>query len=67
MVDTSHMKVQPSCSSCKRQKSGYDPHKRELNTKLHLTMDLHGMPPDFLRYKAHSALSVGVTVVFLGA
>jgi len=24
--------------------SGYKPHKRELNTKLYLTVDAHGMP-----------------------
>jgi transposase len=28
----------------KRRQSGYEPHKRGLNTKLHLAVDAHGMP-----------------------
>ena len=36
-----------SASSSRRGKgwqSGYDPHKRGLNTKIHLAVDAHGMP-----------------------
>ena len=36
-----------SASSCRRGKrwqSGYGPHKRGLNTKIHLAVDAHGMP-----------------------
>ena len=32
------------CSRSKRWESGYDPHKRGLNTKIHLAVDAHGMP-----------------------
>ena len=28
----------------KRRQSGHEPHKRGLNTKLHLAVDAHGMP-----------------------
>ena len=34
----------PSCGRGKRRQSGYEPHKRGLNTKLHLAVDAHGMP-----------------------
>ena len=27
-----------------RRQSGHEPHKRGLNTKLHLAVDAHGMP-----------------------
>ena len=33
-----------SCRRSKRRKSGYGPYKRGLNTKIHLTVDAHGMP-----------------------
>jgi transposase len=33
-----------ACSGRKGRKSGYEPHKRGLNTKLHLAVDAHGMP-----------------------
>ena len=29
---------------CERRQSGHEPHKRGLNTKLHLVVDSHGMP-----------------------
>jgi transposase len=29
---------------CKGRKSGHEPHKRGLNTKLHLAVDAHGLP-----------------------
>ncbi len=32
------------CSRSKGRKSRYEPHKRGLNTKLHLAVDAHGMP-----------------------
>ena len=34
-------------SACRRsggRQSGYEPHKRGLNTKIHLAVDAHGMP-----------------------
>ena len=34
----------PACGRCKRRQSGHEPHKRGLNTKLHLAVDSHGMP-----------------------
>ena len=33
-----------SCSRSKGWESGYDSHKRGLNTKIHLAVDAHGMP-----------------------
>lgn len=33
-----------SCRRCNRGKSGYETHKRGLNTKIHLAVDAHGMP-----------------------
>ena len=29
---------------CERRQSRYEPHKRGLNTKIHLAVDAHGMP-----------------------
>ena len=37
----------PSCGRSKRRKSGNEPHKRGLNTKLHLAVDANGMPVRF--------------------
>ena len=34
----------PPCGGSKGRQSGYEPHKRGLNTKLHLAVDAHGMP-----------------------
>ncbi len=34
----------PPCRWSKRGQPGYEPHKRGLNTKLHLAVDSHGMP-----------------------
>ena len=34
----------PTCGRRKRRQSGHEPHKRGLNTKLHLAVDAHGMP-----------------------
>jgi transposase/tetrahydromethanopterin S-methyltransferase subunit G len=31
-------------SRCEGRESGYEPHKRGLNTKIHLAVDAHGMP-----------------------
>ena len=33
-----------ACFRRKRRQSGYEPHKRGLNTKIHLAVDAHGMP-----------------------
>lgn len=33
----------PPCGGSKGRQSGYEPHKRGLNTKLHLAVDAHGM------------------------
>ena len=33
-----------ACSGSKGRQSGYGPHKRGLNTKLHLAVDAHGLP-----------------------
>ena len=37
----------PPCGGSKGRQSGYEPHKRGLNTKLHLAVDAHGMPIRF--------------------
>src|SRR5574338_281431 len=34
----------PSCRRSQRRQSGYEPHKRGLNTKIHLAVDAFGMP-----------------------
>ena len=34
----------PSCRRRQRRQSGHEPHKRVLNTKLHLAVDAFGMP-----------------------
>ena len=34
----------PPCGRSKRRQSRHEPHKRGLNTKLHLAVDAHGMP-----------------------
>ena len=46
MVDDRCQSYQGSspCRWCPRGKSGNGPHKRGLNTKLHLAVDSHGMP-----------------------
>ena len=36
-----------SRSRCGRRKLGCEPHKRGLNTKLHMAVDSHGMPIRF--------------------
>jgi len=33
-----------TCGGCKGWQSGHEPHKRGLNTKLHLAVDAFGMP-----------------------
>ncbi len=33
-----------SCHWGQGRKSGHEPHKRGLNTKIHLAVDAHGMP-----------------------
>ncbi|WP_281172061.1 IS5 family transposase [Nitratidesulfovibrio termitidis] len=33
-----------SCGRCTRWESGHGPHKRGLNSKIHLAVDAHGMP-----------------------
>jgi transposase len=33
-----------ACGGRKGRKSGHEPHKRGLNTKIHLAVDAHGMP-----------------------
>ena len=33
-----------SCSRCSERQSRYEPHKRGLNTKIHLAVDSSGMP-----------------------
>ncbi|WP_409360246.1 transposase, partial [Desulfovibrio sp. OH1186_COT-070] len=38
------MQSSPTCGRRKRRQSGHEPHKRGLNTKLHLAVDAHGMP-----------------------
>ncbi len=34
----------PTCSGRERRQSGHEPHKRGLNTKIHLAVDANGMP-----------------------
>ena len=34
----------PTCGRRKGWQSGHEPHKRGLNTKVHLAVDAHGMP-----------------------
>ncbi|WP_419866144.1 IS5 family transposase [Nitrosomonas ureae] len=38
MIDASHYKVHPHAAGV-RGKSGHEPHKKGLNTKIHLTVD----------------------------
>ena len=33
-----------ACGGSERRQSGHEPHKRGLNTKIHLAVDAHGMP-----------------------
>ena len=46
MADDRRQSLQGSSSCCRsqRRKSGHEPHKRRLNTKIHLAVDAHGMP-----------------------
>lgn len=44
MIDASHSKVHPHAAGAIRMESGYESHKRRLNTKIHLTVDANGMP-----------------------
>ncbi|MGH7184002.1 MAG: IS5 family transposase [Nitrospiraceae bacterium] len=44
MIDASHAKVHPHAAGAKGGKSGHEPDKRGLNTKIHLAVDAHGMP-----------------------
>ena len=36
-----------TCGGRGRRQSGHEPHKRGLNTKIHLAVDAHGMPVRF--------------------
>ena len=38
------MQSAPTRSGSKRRQSGHEPHKRGLNTKIHLAVDANGMP-----------------------
>ena len=44
MIDASHCKVHPHAAGARGGISGHEPHKRGLNTKIHLAEDVHGMP-----------------------
>lgn len=46
MADDRRQPLQGSPSRCRgqRRQSGHEPHKRGLNTKIHLAVDAHGMP-----------------------
>ena len=44
MIDASHIKVHPHASGSQRREPRYGPHKRGVNTKLHLAVDAHGLP-----------------------
>ena len=44
MIDASHCKAHPPRKWSKRRQPGYEPHKRGINTKLHLAVDSNDMP-----------------------
>ncbi|PIR38567.1 MAG: IS5/IS1182 family transposase [Alphaproteobacteria bacterium CG11_big_fil_rev_8_21_14_0_20_39_49] len=44
MIDASHIKVHPHAAGAKGGNQEMSPHKRGLNTKLHLAVDAFGMP-----------------------
>ena len=48
MINASHCKVHPHAEGALRGQSGHGPHKRGLNTKIHLAVDAHGMPHSVL-------------------
>ncbi len=39
LIDATHCKVHPHAAHIPRRQSGYEPHKRGLNTKLHLAVE----------------------------
>lgn len=44
MIDASHCKVHPHAAGARGRPSGHEPHKRGLNTKIHLAVDAFGLP-----------------------
>ena len=48
-------KSSSSCNRCCRRESRYEPHKRGLNTKIHLAVDANGMPVRILITKGTAA------------
>ena len=44
MIDASYIKAHPHSAGARGRQPGYRPHKRGLNSKLHLAVDAHGMP-----------------------
>ena len=44
MIDTSHCKVQPHTAGAKRGNQEMSRTKGELNTKVHLAVDVNGLP-----------------------
>nr|WP_176488089.1 IS5 family transposase [Candidatus Regiella insecticola] len=44
MIDATHSKVHPHAAGAKGGNQDMEPHKRGLNSKIHLAVDAHGMP-----------------------
>ena len=44
MIGAGHCKMHFTCNRHQRKQSGYGSYKRELNTKGHLAVGVHGMP-----------------------
>jgi len=44
MIDASHVKVRPHATGAVGGNLRHEPHKRGLNSKLHISVDAHGWP-----------------------
>lgn len=66
MIDASHSKAPPHAPGAPRSQSGDGARQRWLNTKIHLVMDVHGMPVRIIVTKAIRADCVKVANLMEG-
>jgi transposase len=48
MIDAKPHQSSFSCGGCARRQPGHEPDKKGFNSKIHLAVDAHGMPPRIL-------------------
>jgi len=60
MIDASHIKVHPNAAGVCGGNQDDGVHKRGLNTKLHLAVDVHGMPIRIIELIARELLRLSM-------